>query len=118
MSNERDSDRQGRRATDPPSAPTDAPTGVAAHAGESEPHAAPGAPTAPAELHREAPPEHIECAGCRREIPPDEALAAEGLDYILYFCSPECHAAWELAHRSDQGPEPQGERAYEQSGKG
>ncbi len=59
--------------------------------------APPGAPTAPAEAHREPPPETVECAQCRAQIPADAAEVPEGLDYILYFCSPGCHEAWEKA---------------------
>lgn len=59
--------------------------------------APPGAPTAPAEAHREPPPESVECAQCRAQIPGDQAVMPEGLDYILYFCSPGCHEAWEKA---------------------
>ncbi|WP_295882855.1 DUF3330 domain-containing protein [uncultured Thiohalocapsa sp.] len=81
-----------------PDAPPD--TEAAADTADA-PQAAPGAPTAPAEQHREALPETLECAECRVQIPADEALAAEGQDYIVYFCSPECHAAWEQAHRTD-----------------
>ena len=81
-----------------------------------DPHAAPGAPTAPAEHHREVRPEPVECVECRVQIPADEAVAAEALEYILYFCSPECHEAWEgeQAQRSDaaRGQE------QEQHGKG
>lgn len=75
-------------------------TGAAADTADA-PQAAPGAPTAPAEQHREPPPATLECAECRVQIPADEALAAEGQDYIVYFCSPECHVAWEQAHRTD-----------------
>jgi hypothetical protein len=59
--------------------------------------AAPGAPTAPAEAHVEPLPETVECAECRVLIPTDEAVVPEALDYILYFCSPGCHQAWEKA---------------------
>jgi hypothetical protein len=101
---------QGRETVDRSSAP--------AGSGHAEPHPAPGAPTPPAEQYREVPPERIECAQCRTLIPPDEAVAAEGLDYILYFCSPECHAAWDQAHRSADAREPRDEQVPEQPGKG
>jgi hypothetical protein len=66
--------------------------------------APPGAPTTPAEAHREPPPEPLECAECHAQIPADQALVPEGLEYVLYFCSPGCHEAWEQA-RSAQGPD-------------
>jgi len=70
--------------------------------------AAPGAPTAPAEAHREPPPETLECVQCRKEIPADAAMMAESQEYIVYFCSPGCHRAWEEAQApgSDQQQEP------------
>jgi hypothetical protein len=77
MSSERDQHRQAPEHKDEP--------------------AAPGAATAPAEAHREAPPGPVECAQCRTLIPRDAALVPEGLDYVLYFCSPGCHEAWERA---------------------
>ncbi|TVQ85023.1 MAG: DUF3330 domain-containing protein [Chromatiaceae bacterium] len=64
------------------------------------------APTAPAEARRVMPPEPLECVQCRTEIPAHEALVPEGLDYILYFCSPGCHEAWEQA-RAEQETETQ-----------
>ena len=69
---------------------------------KAPPTAAPGAPTAPAEAHVEPPPETVECAECRVLIPTDEAVVPEGLDYILYFCSPGCHEAWEKARGEGQ----------------
>ncbi len=67
--------------------------------------AAPGAPTAPAEAHREPLPEPVECVECRTLIPPDEALVPEGLDYVTYFCSPGCHEAWRRARADERADE-------------
>jgi hypothetical protein len=49
-------------------------------------------------------PEPLACGECGREIPPDEAVVAEGQEYIMYFCSPGCHAAWSAARQSDPSP--------------
>jgi len=69
---------------------------------KTRPTQAPGAPTAPAEAHRETPPELAECMACRVQIPADAAVVPEGLDYILYFCSPDCHEAWEKARGEER----------------
>ena len=70
---------------------------------ETRPPEAPGAPTVPAEAHRETPPEVVECMACRVQIPADAAEVPEGLDYVLYFCSPGCHEAWEKARGEEGG---------------
>lgn len=38
--------------------------------------------------------EKIPCHVCRKEIPKDAAVHAEGRDYVLYFCSTECLDYW------------------------
>jgi hypothetical protein len=42
-------------------------------------------------------------------IPPDEVVVPEGLDYVIYFCSPGCHEAWERA-RADAATRARDER--------
>jgi hypothetical protein len=62
-------------------------------------HDAPAAPQTgrapgPAEPVADPRPNKLACGECGREIPRDEAVVAEGQDYVLYFCSPDCQAAW------------------------
>lgn len=40
-------------------------------------------------------PETLECAVCKKLIPPSEAISPEGDEYVLYFCGGTCHAEWE-----------------------
>lgn len=37
----------------------------------------------------------VECAVCKKLIPPSEAVSPEGHEYVLWFCGGECHAQWE-----------------------
>jgi hypothetical protein len=37
----------------------------------------------------------VECAVCKKLIPPSEAVSPEGHEYVLYFCGGKCHAEWE-----------------------
>lgn len=50
--------------------------------------------------------EVVSCEICLKEIPVSEATNAEGVEYFLYFCGPECFAQWEeqehLAMRQPQ----------------
>lgn len=52
------------------------------------------------------PPAPRSCGECGRDIPPDQAVTAEGQEYVIYFCSPGCHAAWHEAHTSTDAPPP------------
>ena len=38
--------------------------------------------------------EHITCQVCQEEIPLSEAVVPEAADYVAYFCSIDCYAAW------------------------
>jgi hypothetical protein len=56
-------------------------------------------------------PAPIPCEQCKQEIPADEAIQPEGVEYAVYFCSPACFAAWrreqadavERRHREHSG---------------
>jgi hypothetical protein len=37
----------------------------------------------------------VECALCKKLIPPSEAVSTEGHEYVLYFCGADCHVEWE-----------------------
>jgi hypothetical protein len=37
----------------------------------------------------------VECAVCKKLIPPSEAVSPEGHEYVLWFCGGACHAQWE-----------------------
>jgi len=49
-------------------------------------------------------PETVECAVCKKLIPPSGAISPEGQDYVLYFCGGVCWAEWEreLAERLER----------------
>lgn len=36
--------------------------------------------------------ELLSCAACCAEVPVSAALSAEGTEYVLHFCGPECYA--------------------------
>jgi hypothetical protein len=36
----------------------------------------------------------IACEVCQHEIPLSEAVVPEASDYVAYFCSLDCYAAW------------------------
>lgn len=55
-------------------------------------------PAPPGGAHTDPRPEPLSCEECRAEIPRDEAVVSEAQDYVMYFCSPACHAAWRAAH--------------------
>ena len=40
-------------------------------------------------------PATVECAVCKKLIPPSEAVSPEAHEYVLYFCGGQCHAKWE-----------------------
>jgi GMP synthase-like glutamine amidotransferase len=40
-------------------------------------------------------PTKVECAVCKKLIPPSEAISPEAYEYVLYFCGAQCHAEWE-----------------------
>jgi hypothetical protein len=42
----------------------------------------------------EAMPQRISCSVCQHEIPLSEAVVPEAADYVAYFCSLDCYAAW------------------------
>lgn len=50
-----------------------------------------------------AAPDTVSCAVCETELPSELAIAYEGEDYRLWFCSSECRAQWqrEQPERSD-----------------
>jgi hypothetical protein len=46
-------------------------------------------------------PNTVECAVCKKLIPPSEAISREAHEYVLYFCGGECHAEWEREQAQD-----------------
>jgi len=40
----------------------------------------------------------IACEVCKKLIPKDAALHAEGQDYVLHFCNLECLDYWKTHH--------------------
>jgi hypothetical protein len=38
--------------------------------------------------------QQISCSVCQYEIPLSEAVVPEAADYVAYFCSLDCYAAW------------------------
>jgi len=39
-------------------------------------------------------PETVACRICLKEIPRSVAESAEAVEYVYYFCGPECYAEW------------------------
>ena len=39
-------------------------------------------------------PQRISCSVCQHEVPLSEAVVPEAADYVAYFCSLDCYAAW------------------------
>ena len=39
-------------------------------------------------------PGSISCQVCQHEVPLSEAVVPEAADYVAYFCSLDCFAAW------------------------
>ncbi len=47
--------------------------------------------------------EHIvPCAQCLNEVPMSEAKIFAAVDYVAYFCGPECYSKWAT---QDENPE-------------
>jgi hypothetical protein len=44
----------------------------------------------------------ISCEVCQHEIPLSEAVVPEATDYVAYFCSPDCFAAWRARAAADR----------------
>jgi hypothetical protein len=42
----------------------------------------------------EVTPERVCCPVCQEDIPLSEAVVPEAADYVAYFCSLDCYAAW------------------------
>lgn len=36
----------------------------------------------------------VSCSICRKEIPLSEAISAEAVDYVAYFCGLDCYNEW------------------------
>ena len=36
----------------------------------------------------------VPCNVCQHEIPSSEALIAEAVDYVVYFCGLDCYERW------------------------
>jgi hypothetical protein len=53
-------------------------------------------------------PRKVECAVCKKLIPPSQAISPEALDYVLYFCGRQCYAEWERDRAEES------EREFEQ----
>jgi len=47
-------------------------------------------------------PETVACRICLKEIPKSVAESAEAVEYVYYFCGPECYAEW----REEEGVKP------------
>ena len=41
-------------------------------------------------------PQQISCSVCQHDIPLSEAVVPEAADYVAYFCSLDCYAAWRM----------------------
>lgn len=39
-------------------------------------------------------PETVACQICLKEIPKSVAESAEAVEYVYYFCGPECYTEW------------------------
>lgn len=39
-------------------------------------------------------PETVACQICMKEIPKSVAESAEAVEYVYYFCGPECYTEW------------------------
>ena len=38
--------------------------------------------------------ERVPCDVCQHEVPSSEALIAEAVDYVVYFCGLDCYERW------------------------
>jgi hypothetical protein len=36
----------------------------------------------------------VPCAVCEHEVPASEAVVAEAVDYMVYFCGLDCYERW------------------------
>lgn len=36
----------------------------------------------------------VACTVCRHEVPASEAVVAEAVDYVVYFCGLDCYQRW------------------------
>lgn len=54
------------------------------------------------ELDEIVAPEAVACRICMKEIPKSVAESAEGVEYVYYFCGPDCFAQW----RDQEASEP------------
>jgi YHS domain-containing protein len=46
------------------------------------------------ELDKVTTPETVACRICLKEIPKSVAESAEAVEYVYYFCGPECYTQW------------------------
>ena len=51
-----------------------------------------------------APDALVTCHACLREVSWSVAATAEGSDYLLYFCGPDCFAQWRKRSAHEQSP--------------
>lgn len=45
---------------------------------------------------------NVPCAQCLKEVPVSETKIFEAVDYVAYFCGPECYSKWVT---QDEDPE-------------
>lgn len=38
--------------------------------------------------------DRVPCNVCQHEVPTSEALLAEAVDYVVYFCGLDCYERW------------------------
>jgi YHS domain-containing protein len=46
-------------------------------------------------------PETVACQICLKEIPRSVAESAEAVEYVYYFCGPECYTEWRREERRE-----------------
>lgn len=46
--------------------------------------------------------QQVPCEICLKEIPASEAKTAEGLDYVVYFCGPDCYTQWKARQEAEK----------------
>lgn len=44
----------------------------------------------------------VACEMCLKQVPSSEAVMAEAVDYVAYFCGLECYERWK--HRGESAP--------------
>lgn len=42
----------------------------------------------------------VSCSICRKEIPLSEAISAEAVDYVAYFCGLDCYNEWKKSNKA------------------